>query len=370
MQLSRRHALALLSALAVPISVRDAIAGQNNLFLTSMRDATGAFAAALINESGDVLYRVPLQARAHDGAMSPDGRSAVLFARRPGHFILAFDLNRRTVTHQISARDDRHFYGHGFYSVDGKLLFAAENDFDKARSVLGIYDATQDYVRVGEYDGGGVGCHQAILLSDGQTIAIANGGIATHPDYPREKLNLAQMDPCLTYLRASDGEVLQTVRLPKEYEKLSLRHLTEVTPGTVWVAGQYEGSLADCQGLLGVHRGGKEMLPVEMQESLVHGMNYYTGAIIASGDKRRVIATSPRGGVVGIWDAESLALQDTFARPDVCGAAPDGDGFVVTDGVGDISNDRQILSSIDGIAYDNHLVPVPAILRQNSIGSI
>ena len=80
--------------------------------------------------------------------------------------------------------------------------------------------------------------HQAILLSDGETVAVANGGIATHPDYPREKLNLAQMDPCLTYLRASDGEILQTVRLPRDYEKLSIRHLTEVTPGTVWVAGQ------------------------------------------------------------------------------------------------------------------------------------
>jgi uncharacterized protein len=362
MHLSRRHALALLTALAAPAAARDALAGQHSLFLTSMRDATGGFAAALINDRGDMLYRVPLKARAHDGAISSDGRSAVLFARRPGHFILVFDVRRRTVTHHIAARDDRLYYGHGFYSADGKLLFAAENDFDKARSVLGIYDATQGYARVGEFDGGGVGCHQAILLSDGETIAVANGGIATHPDYPREKLNLAQMDPCLTYLRASDGEILQTVRLPRDYEKLSIRHLTEVTPGTVWVAGQYEGSLSECPGLLGVHQGGAEMRPVEMQASLVHAMNYYTGAIVASGDRRRVIATSPRGGIVGIWDARTQVLQDTLMRPDVCGAAPDGQTFVVTDGIGQISNDQRILSSIDGIAYDNHLVPIPAEL--------
>ena len=59
MHLSRRHALALLTALAAPAAARDALAGQHSLFLTSMRDATGGFAAALINDRGTCCIVFP-----------------------------------------------------------------------------------------------------------------------------------------------------------------------------------------------------------------------------------------------------------------------------------------------------------------------
>ena len=40
-------------------------------------------------------------------------------------------------------------------------------------------------------------------MSDGRTIAVANGGIATHPDFDRVKLNLATMEPSLVRLDAA-----------------------------------------------------------------------------------------------------------------------------------------------------------------------
>ncbi len=89
----------------------------------------------------------------------------------------------------------RHFFGHGVFSPDGALLYATENDFDNAAGMVGIYDARSGFARIGEFPTHGVGPHELLLLGDGRTIAIANGGIETHPDFGRAKLNLPTMKP-------------------------------------------------------------------------------------------------------------------------------------------------------------------------------
>ena len=40
----------------------------------------------------------------------------------------------------IPSIEGRHFFGHGVFSPDGKLLYATENDFEAARGVIGVYD--------------------------------------------------------------------------------------------------------------------------------------------------------------------------------------------------------------------------------------
>ena len=47
-------------------------------------------------------------------------------ARSPSPSIFSGAPRRRSSV----ARSDRHFFGHGAYSADGKLLFATENDFE------------------------------------------------------------------------------------------------------------------------------------------------------------------------------------------------------------------------------------------------
>ena len=59
-------------------------------------------------------------------------------------------------------------------------------------------DATDDYRQVGELPAHGVGPHEVVLMPDGKTLAVANGGIRTHPDRDRVPLNLDSMQPSLT----------------------------------------------------------------------------------------------------------------------------------------------------------------------------
>ena len=83
------------------------------------------------------------------------------------------------------------------FSPDGALLYATENDFDNAAGMVGIYDARAVSSAIGEFPTHGVGPHELLLLDDGATLAIANGGIETHPDFGRAKLNIATMKPSL-----------------------------------------------------------------------------------------------------------------------------------------------------------------------------
>ena len=39
-----------------------------------------------------------------------------------------------------------------------------------------------------------------LLMPDGETFVVANGGIETHPDYGRAELNLETMDPSVAFV--------------------------------------------------------------------------------------------------------------------------------------------------------------------------
>jgi len=76
-----------------------------------------------------------------------------------------------------------------------------------------------------------------ILLPDGKTFAIANGGIETHPDYGRAELNLEGMDPSLSFVDSRDGQLVGRLRLAS---KLS-GHGSPGFPGSKKACGNAQG---------------------------------------------------------------------------------------------------------------------------------
>jgi len=326
-------------------------------YVTCCRLPDGGFAAAVLNAAGDVLFTERLDGRGHDAALSADGSTAVVFARRPGRFALRLDLTGRMPPLAFSPPDDRHFYGHGFFSPDGTILFSTENDYEAERGVIGLYDVAGGFERIGEFDSGGVGPHEAILMADGRTICVANGGIATHPDYPRQKLNLATMAPCLSYLDIATGNLVERIHLDKDHQRLSIRHMAEVA-GQVWFGGQYEGSETDDIALVGIHRPGRDITLNAVDPALYRGMNHYIGSVVSSRDGKRVATASPRGGQVLIWDAAARTVLEARSMPDVCGIATSGTDFL-TSGGEDLRSGTTSLARYPGYLWDNHIGEVP-----------
>ncbi len=257
-------------------------------------------------------------------------------------------------------RGGRHFYGHGTYSADGEMLFTTENDFEAGMGAVGVWDVSAGYARIGELASGGVGPHDMRLLPGGQTLVVANGGIETHPESGRSKLNLSGMRPNLCYLEI-DGRIADVIELDSEFHRNSIRHLAVGRDATVAFAMQWQGDAARHPPLLGVRKpGGTARLLAAPSDDHIR-LQGYAGSIAIAGDGSTITITSPRGGVLQVFDAGSESYLGQLQIADVCGVSPSGPGFVFTSGTGLVAGLiglSQTWRSRHNCSWDNHLVPV------------
>jgi len=332
------------------------------LFASARRDPDGRFSVAVLDDSGMELAHVPLPGRGHGIAIAPDRRILIAFARRPGTFALVCRPLSNAQPQLIPSVVGRHFYGHGCFSQDGRLVYAVENDYANARGVLGVYDVSGPAARrLGELDTFGVGPHDILLMPDGKTLVVANGGIETHPGRPREKLNLETMRPSIVFLNAETGDLLAKHELAPELHKLSLRHMALDGAGRVWVGGQHQDK-TEVPPLVGFVSMEQDLTLCQMPERFAGQLDNYIGSVVAnrSGD---VVATSaPRGNRVLFWSAKTGEFLCDHPVPDGCGLAPiDHRGFLITDGHGgltyldDPSSQPLVLARPPGVSWDNHL---------------
>jgi hypothetical protein len=323
--------------------------------VAARREADGSFAAVVLDEAGELLFSESLDGRGHDIALSPDRRLAVYFARRPGRFALVVDLDKRARRLAFAPPPGHHFHGHGFFSPDGRLLYASENGADEENGTLGIYDVEAGFIRVGDYSTGGIGPHEALLLPDGRTVVIANGGMLTHPDDERLVLNLATMEPSLAYIDLATGDVVDRVSLAADLHQVSLRHMGIDGEGEVWIGGQYQGPPTDKVPLVVRHKRGRDPVPIAASPEVYASLRQYVGSVSPNGDGSLIATTSPRGGVVIEWDARTGNVVSQRTLADVCGVAPEGSGFLVSDGFGQLYEEDGLLRSYPSTAWDNHL---------------
>ena len=350
----RRDFLAALACLPF-MNGRAHASSARERFVACARKADGAFAAAVLDDAGAVSSVLPLPGRGHGAAIAPDGRRAVVFGRRPADFMIAFSMDAPESAVQLSAQAGRHFYGHGCFSSDGRHLFATENAYDDARGVVGVYDAMDRYRRLGEFSSGGVGPHEMILLRDGRTLAVANGGIETHPDFPRRKLNIADMAPNLSYVEAETGALMERAEAPALLHKLSLRHLTQTNDGAVWIGGQYEGPPERRAPLIAIHRRGRALTFIT-EPSPMAALRNYVGSVASSADGAFAAVTSPRGGVLQVWRAADRRVVAQYGLADICGVSGGQGGFTASDGAGRLWRNDELLAEETGWSWDNHIV--------------
>ena len=363
--LDRRAFLA--AAAALGFVGRAGADGPRALYAGARMDAQGAASLALFDEEGRESAAAPLPARAHDCALSPDGATLVVVARRPGFYALALDASTLAPQAAFAPPAGSHFYGHGAFCADGARFFATENAFASGDGAIGVYDARRGFARIGEWPSGGVGPHDLALTPDGRFLVVANGGIRTHPDTGRDILNRETMRPNLTLLSVETGEVAAQAELGAEARLSSIRHLALAPDGSAVFACQHEGSPEDAPPLVGewsaFGRGPARLW--ETPETALFKLKNYVGSLSLDARGETVAATSPRGGVVAFYERASGRYLGAHAMPDVCGVAPAGRdrAFLVTSGA---AGGRRIEAGESGAAttlaglsdhiWDNHLL--------------
>ncbi|MCB1875964.1 MAG: DUF1513 domain-containing protein [Chromatiales bacterium] len=336
-------------------------AGEPPLYLSAADGADGRHYLLAFTPDGEIVFKTSLPGRGHAIAMRPDGGEALAVARRPGEWMLRVELRSGRILGEVVAAVGRHFYGHGVFSPDGGHFFVPENDYPGERGRIGVYAVREGYRKIADWDSGGIGPHELIYLP-GDLLAVANGGLLTHPDSGRDVLNLDTMRSNLALIDGRSGQILERHELAPQWRLSSIRHLTALADGAVAVAMQTQADSRGHAPLVGLYRPGEGLQPLWAPQSVQRGLRDYCGSICGDSSGRFLAVSSPRGGRVCFWSDAGDYLGET-ALADGCGIAASGDvgEFVLSDGLGGLSRFDLAGTGIgvihrgQGWRWDNHL---------------
>ncbi len=314
--------------------------GSSGWFISGSDNHQGQHHLSVFDAQGNPLSTIPVKQRVHGQAINPvKTEQVVFFARRPGVEAYVLNINEQRITHRFQSGDNRHFFGHGTFSKDGQYLYTCENNYAhhsaSGQGVIVVRDTTT-WQKLSEFPAYGIGTHQIALMPDGKRIVAANGGILTHPDTPRKKLNLDTMKPSLTYIECESGKHLDSYY--PQHHQMSIRHLDIAEDDTVGVAMQYQGSKQDIVPLIAFHKGEERLQYAKASTETWRSMKQYTASISLNVKQQVAAVTTPRGNSVSFWDIQTGHLLHRESMTDVAGVTYSNkkNCFVTTTGVGDI----------------------------------
>ena len=326
-------------------------------------DRSGSHFLSVYDGQGQQRLKFPLPSRAHQVISHPQQPWLFVVARRPGRFIQVVDYRSGELVASLDSLPGFDFCGHAQISADGQRLYATENHSVTGEGVVSCRNIGADFTLLGKFSTGGIGPHELLLNDQRQQLVVANGGIQTAG---REKVNLASMQPSLSYLDAQSGELLEQRELAKEYHQASIRHLSMSPDGLVAAAMQYQGELTDIVPLVALHRPGEPLKPLELPQQHYFRVKQYFGSACFDRSGSVLAVSAPRGNAVCFWrsSGEFIGLVDSR---DGCGLAATGrDGeFMISSGrgvllkVSPLEGRQQKLTRAQ-LSWDNHLVSLLA----------
>jgi hypothetical protein len=356
-------AIAGASAFGMPKVMASSVSLSTDTLYSASKNNLGLYQLSLYTLATKEVKHFALPFRAHDILPLPQANKVLAFGRRPQMQCVLVHTDDSRITEEISATEGRHFFGHGCLSRDNSVLFTTESEYDEARGVIGLRDA-KTLQPIGEYDSFGVGPHDIHLMPDGKTLVVANGGIETHPDYGRRKLNIDTMQPSLVYIDVASGKKIDEYRL--DDHQLSIRHLAVSPTGDVGVATQFQGNLAKRQpnSLVAWQKSGGELINLPMHKSLSKSLHGYIADIAYDDIHQQLVVTAPRGNQVLLWDLQSQSEVQSFDISEPSGISYYKNNFLISNARGDLIslNPREQsgffvhIYQDSKISWDNHLV--------------
>ena len=329
-------------------------------FLSSVNDAFGEHFIVAANAAGEELFRISVAERCHSGCLHPSTDHAVIMSRRPGINLYVINILDGTLETLVEAGEDFHFYGHGVFSQDGTRFYATANHYPSGEGYIRVYAADDGYRHLQDFPVAGMDPHELRLHPDGQRLVIAMGGIQTHPDYGRIKLNLESMQPALVVMDRHDGAILQ--RCEPSHHQLSCHHLDISRDGVVIAGYQFEGPKWETPPLiarLDTDTGAFSEIALPAPQQALLGN--YTASVAISRHSPVAAITAPRGDCVVLLDYRSAEPLHIVPLADPGGVLAEADGsFIVSSGAGGLfrieaSGAEPQLLAQHALHWDNHL---------------
>ncbi len=331
-------------------------------FVSAGTDKDGKHYIIILDNLGAQTAKLSVPARAHQVAVNPLNNELAVAARRPGTYLMIVDSSQGKILQEIQPEPGLHFYGHSVYSEDGRFLFTTENHIESGEGRIFVRDALSNYRVVRSFSSFGIGPHELRIHPDKKTLIVANGGILTHPDTGRAKLNLDTMSPSLVYISIESGQLIEQRKLPENLNQLSIRHIDVNSKGDTAIAMQYQGDKTDNVPLIALHQQGKPMKMLWAPEYINRKLKNYCGSVCFNKSGSIFAVTAPRGNTITIWDSVNAEFICNLDCLDVCGISQSGkDGFSFSNGLGKLYQfdlKQALLKQTyqdKTISWDNHL---------------
>lgn len=317
--------------------------------VSAVRKSSGDYAVVALAGTGQMIWEFALPRRGHSVAPSPDGQYVAVFPRRPGQTIWLLETSNGRLVRTVDAHAGRQMNGHGVYSADGRTLYVTETVFGPMTTgEVTAYDVATGAI-VNRFESGGLDPHQCVWCGD--QLVIAHGGYIEYQDAARDKVLDSQRPPNLAWVDASTGRLQRADRLADP--GLSIRHLAADEQG-VFAGFQHDDGATANAPLMGYASSDQPLEPLEAPESTWSSFSGYVGSVAIDSVTEQVVATSPRGGVLGLWSRDTCAFRAIHRIADVCGAGVGEDGWIATTGFGVVTQAGETAYRTD-YAFDNHL---------------
>lgn len=291
-------------------------------------DGTVTFSLDLLDLDTGGFRAIELDFLPHGFDVMPARPSVcALFEKRGPHACLLELTTGRA--RPIRAEAGRAFYGHGVFSPDSRHVYGVEIDTTTHAGLLVVREAATA-APVEEIPTYGKNPHECLLLRDGATLAITNGG---GPLGDSE-----EGAPCVTFVDLPTRRLLE--RVPLSDPRVNAGHVAVGDDGTIAVVSAPREGLRETEDDGGVSLGARRRdeplrgLPPPragafVGESLSVAMHEPTGV---------VLTTHPWGGAFSMW-SRGGALLASFDLPSPRGVCLTRSGarFVLSHGDGAVS---------------------------------
>lgn len=238
----------------------------------------------------------------HGVHRNPQNISTMALFEKRGPGACEFDLQTQQVIRDIPCRKGHYFYGHGAYTIDGKLLLSTETKLDNLDGYIGIRDTkTLDYL--GEFPSYGKEPHECKLIDNGKTLIVTNGGGAFIGE-----------PPSITYIDVASQKLLEKIELSNK--SFNAGHLAVDQDGDLIVISAPRSGLAKDQ-LGGVSirpRGKKQKLESIFSPQAITSKMYGEALSVVIAEKQQMAAvTHPTANLVTFWSLRDRRLLKTLS---------------------------------------------------------
>lgn len=228
---------------------------------------------------------------------APD-HAAVFEKKGPGACYV--DMKRRRVVQRISTDKNRHFYGHGAYSRDGSLLYAAEALLEDAYKGMLVVRDGRTFKRLGEFPTYGTAPHDCLLVDDGNTLVVTNGGGPIDSDDM----------PCVTYVDVNNQQLLDKVAL--DSPRFNTGHIAMTSGHDLAVVSAPRDGLGNLEKQLGavsLKPKGQPIRTMTEPKDVVGRMLGESLSVVINEADGTVMCTHPLGNQISMWDLVTGELK-------------------------------------------------------------